>query len=441
MESRDKISNKASLRVPFLSSFLLTAMDFAEKGARAFGYADREVGGLMLATEELFSFYLDQAAPGSALEIGLEDQGYRMVLSITFRAADPDMRPFNLTWHVSQDSEESLDTLGPMIAARSVSSLRLEFADQEQVTIRLTRDRDYPKAAVVSLPSAQDIRALRVVEPSREELFHFSAMVSVSVQTGLPSFMTCPGKAADMLKAGALNALLVRSGEWIVGGVLWRPVSESCLELFGPYCFGGDPGNVIMALLLDETISRVTRTRYRGLLRRQGALAGYERFFDYLGAVRMNGVLGDGERQVYYFRQLMEEAGAAVYCRGRLTGFLQDHYERLSLPRQLRESPIDLRRLSSSSVLTVDLDYPRSSALIRPLRPGQDMEENLRGHLRLLADQGIVNILMEINAARVDEIAFCEALEETGFWPRLLIPDAVQGDVLVYSLADPDEKS
>lgn len=50
-------------------------MEFIDKGAHGFGYNDRETGGMVLAMEELFSFYVQQAAGESAIEIELEDQG------------------------------------------------------------------------------------------------------------------------------------------------------------------------------------------------------------------------------------------------------------------------------------------------------------------------------------------------------------------------------
>src|SRR5512136_1480274 len=143
--------NSAVTRIPFSVPFLPLAMEFVDKGAHGFGYNDRETSGLVLAVEELFSFYSRQAAAGSSVEIELEDQGYRLALSISFRTANPDMRAFNLTWRPSHDSEESLAMLGPMIAARSVSSLRLDFGADERVTLRITRDRDYPLASVVAL--------------------------------------------------------------------------------------------------------------------------------------------------------------------------------------------------------------------------------------------------------------------------------------------------
>jgi hypothetical protein len=424
--------NSAVSRIPFSVPFLPLAMEFVGKGAHGFGYNDRETAGLVLAVEELFAFYARQAAVGSSVEIELEDQGYRLALSVSFRTANPDMRAFNLTWRVSHDSEESLDMLGPMIAARSVSSLRLDFGADERVVIRLTRDRDYPPAEAVPLPPPDVAKAVRPADPSRDDLRHFAAMVAGSGSPFVPSFLVRPGMAADMFAVGHLNAVLALSGDWIVGGVLWRPLTETCVELYGPYLFSDDPDETTLTMLLDEAVGRISHSRARGLLRRQGALPGHERFFDFLGELEMAGISDHGARSVYYFRQLREESGGVVYCSASLAAFLHDQYDRLCLPRQVRESHGDAALSRDASVLAVELDYPLSLAIIRPLCAGRDMAANLAGHLDLLRGEGIHNFIVEINTGRTEDTAFADALAETGFVPRLLIPDAGLGDLVIY---------
>lgn len=423
----------ATARIPFALPFLPLAMEFVDRGARGFGYDDRETGGLVLAMEELFSFYVRQGAPGSVVAIELEDQGYRLALTISFSMANPDMRAFNLTWNVNPDSEESLATLGPMIAARSVSSLRLDFGSDERVALRLTRDRDYPPANPTVLPPPDVAGTLRLSVPSPDDLRHFAAMVVASEAPFIPPFLLYPGMAADMLAAERLSAILVTRGDWIVGGLLWRPMTDACLELYGPYLFGNDLDDRMLTLLMDEAGGRISRTNYRGILRRQGPLAGYERFVDFLGELELSGISGATAHSTYYYRQLKEESGGVVYCHGALASFLADQYARLCLPRQLREASDDRSLLRDVSVLAVELEYARSQAIIRPLCGGKDMVANLSTHLDLLQGEGIKNFLVEINTGRSEDMAFAHALEKTGFVPRLLIPDAGQGDLVIYS--------
>jgi hypothetical protein len=433
MMTQQPIMKKCAMtRIPFSVPFLPLAMEFADKGARGFGYGDREAGGLVLAVEEVFSFYVRQAAGGSVVEIELEDQGYRLALSISFHAANPDMRAFNLTWRVSHDCEESLHMLGPMLAARSVSSLRLDFGADERVVIRMTRDRDYAPASAVPLPPRDVAKAVRPADPSPEDLLHFAAMVTASGSPFLPSFLARPGMAADMLAAGHLHAVLAQGNDWIVGGVLWRPLTDTCIELYGPYLFIDDQDDRTLTMLLDEAIGRISHSRSRGLVRRQGPLPGHERFFDFLGELEMAGIGGHGAHSVYYYRQLREESGGVVYCTASLAAFLREQYDRLCLPRQIRETHGVTALSRDASVLAVELDYPRSLAIIRTLCAGRDMAANLAGHVDLLRGEGIANFIVEINTARSEDTAFADALAETGFVPRLLIPDAGQGDLVIY---------
>jgi hypothetical protein len=214
--------------------------------------------------------------------------------------------------------------------------------------------------------------------------------------------------------------------------LLWRPLTDTCIELYGPYLFNDDMDDIMLTMLLDEAVGRISRSRCRGLLRRQGPLKGHERFFDFLGELKMTGISGAAAHSLYYYRQLKEESGGVVYCNGPLASFLEDQYDRLCLPRQVRRASGDIARLRDASVLAVELEYPRSLAIIRPLCAGKDMAVNLAAHLDLLRGEGICNFIVEINTGRTEDTAFADALAETGFVPRLLIPDAGQGDLVIY---------
>jgi hypothetical protein len=425
-------------RIPFDVAFLALAMEFAAKGARGFGYGDRESDSLVLAVEELFSFYERQAAGGSAVELEMENQGYRLVLSISFCLANPDMRAFNLTWSVNHDSEESIEMLGLMIAARTLSSLRLDFGSDENVVLRLTRDRDYAKAQIAVLPPSDSAAALRLASPNRDDLYHFSAMAASSGSPYLPPFLQRPDMAADMLASGHLDALLLLGGDWILGGVLWKPLTDSCLELYGPYLFIDDPDDRALTQLMDEAVRGISRSRFRGVVRRQGALAGHERFFDFLGEIRLRENNGASANATYYYRQLKEESGGVVYCAGNLAVFLGEQYRQLCLPRQIRAASDCQTGLRDASVLAVELEHARALAIIRPLCSGKDMATNLSDHLVLLRGEGIGNFIVEIDTGRGEEIAFADALERTGFVPRLLIPDAGLGDLIIYDHCNQD---
>jgi hypothetical protein len=419
-------------RIPFKPAFLPLALNFVEGGAKGFGYGDFETRCLMLASDELFSFYAKHAAAGSAVEIEMEDQSYRLLVNISFALANPDMRAFNLTWQVNPESAESLETLGPMIAARTLTGLRPDFGSDDRVVLRLIQEREYPPALHVALPPSGSALTLRIAEPSREDIHHFASMATTQHPPFLPPFLERPGMAADMLAAGHLHALCCWSGEWIIGGVLWKPLTESCQELFGPFVFCPDLEENAISMLLDEVMIRLSRSNSRGLVRRQGPLHDYERFFDFSDEVRLTGQNGETSLTTYYYRQLQEESGSTIYCSGKLSEFLATQYKRLCLPRQLLKSSGLHPSLRDTSVFAVEMEHARSLAVIRLLSDGKDLAANLAAHVELLSAEGIVNFLVEINTSQAEDNAFAGTLEDAGFMPIELIPDAVTGDLVIY---------
>jgi hypothetical protein len=70
---------------------------------------------------------------------------------------------------------------------------------------------------------------------------------------------------------------------------------------------------------------------------------------------------------------------------------------------------------------------------LRLLASGGDLADNLAAHLALLARENVANVLAEVDCGRADEIAFVAALYDAGFRPRLLIPDAGRGDLVVFA--------
>ena len=413
MRAQEK-GRSVTLQVPFEPSFLPLALGFAEQSGRGLGCQERQVHGLLLAVEELFSFYQPQARRSSVLLLEVVDQGYRVVLTLDFEAADPDLRPLNLTWAVDGGQEDSLQTLGPMLAARAVTSLRMEFPDPGRIRLTLTRDRDYPPSPQPQMLPSDQTGPLRLGDLCGEDLFALLVREERSASQGLPVLLGSPGRAVDLWRAGHL-------------GVVWLPWSAGGLERRGPFCPDSASETELPGRLLDEAVSRVSRSRYWGLVRRQGPLDGYERFFDHLGETGR----GSG-REVYYYRHLREEGGAVVYARGHLAAFLREACERLCLPREVREGVERQEELPGGAVLTTELDWTRSRARLLPLRPGCDMVALVREHRVLLERQGIVQLLMELNVGRAREALFAAALEADGWTPRLLIPDAQDGDRVLY---------
>ena len=425
---------RASASFPFAAPFLPLATEFVDKAAAAFGFGQREIVGLTLAVEEIYSCYLEQLAGIAHIDLALVDERYQLRFDLRFRMAHPKLQAFNLTYRVDPDDEGSLSGLGLMIAARSVTRLSIELGRDEQVGLQLIREREYPPATAQPLPAAPATATLALAVPSREDLVYFGGLLAADRAALLPAFLERPAMAADMLAGGALGALLASAGQTLVGGVFWRRLSESTIELYGPYLLFPDRDDALLTRLLDEAVGRISRSGARALLRRQGALRGFERFFDFLGELELASPSVPGETLVWphYYKQLREESGGVVYAEPRFAEFLRAEYDRLFLPRQLRETSAASGD-GDDSVLSVDFEQRRSLATLRLLASGADLADNLAAHLALLARENVANVLAEIDCGRAEEIAFVAALYDAGFRPRLLIPDAGRGDLVVFA--------
>lgn len=423
----------ASARFPCAAAFFPLATAFTEQAAAGFALGPQERYGLVLGVEEVLAFYREQLAAASLLELSLEDQGHQLCLTLSLRLAQPDLRAFNLTYRVDPDDEDSLAGLGPLLAARGVTRLRLEFGSDDRLILGLIQERDYPIASPTPLPPRPERGEIQLLEPSREDIRHFAALVAGLGDPFLPPFLARPGMAADMLASQALGALLAQAGNGLVGGVLWRRLNDATLELFGPYRLYPDPEDALLTRLLDAAVARVARSGARMLLRRQDRLADPGRFFDFLGELSLTLPSGQVLPWPHYYRQLREESGGVVYAEPRFAAFLEAEYARLCLPRQVRVLGDPGGRRAGASLLGIEFETPRALAILRPLAAGADMADNLAAHLDLLAHEAIHNPLVEIDTAQGEATAFTPALYAQGFLPRLLLPDAGQGDLVLFS--------
>jgi len=433
-------SPAATACFPFATAFLPLATTFTEQAARGFALGEREAGQLVLAVEEVFSFYLTCLTAPCTLQLTLTDDLYQVRATLRFPLVNPDLRALNLTHRIDFDDVQSLSSLGLLIAARSVSGLSLAFGAQDEVCMVLTRERSYAPVTPLLPPPMPSPSASRLTPPTRDDLHHFAALLAsqtdATVATFLPMFLQCPGMAADMLAGGALGALLAQCDQGMLGGVLWRRLSDATFEVFGPYLFYPSGADDLQTQLLDAAVSQLARTGARALLRRQGPLVSYAQFFDLLGELNLRIPGPEGERSVvwtHYHRQLGEPACGVVYAEPRLAAFLRERYEHLSLPRQVRETVTQNEGRSGASLLSVAFEQRRSLATLRPQVAGCDMTENLASHLSLLAHEGIRNVMFEIDTGRRDDTAFAPALYTHGFLPRLVIPEAGVGDLIVFA--------
>jgi hypothetical protein len=116
--------------------------------------------------------------------------------------------------------------------------------------------------------------------------------------------------------------------------------------------------------------------------------------------------------------------------------FLHARYDGLVLPREILTSIWEGERRDTHSALTVRFDRPAQIVRLRPAWDGEDAARNIADHVRVLTDEGFANIFFEMDLGRPWQCLMTPALLERGFAPALLLPNAGEGDVVVFQLRD-----
>ena len=218
------------------------------------------------------------------------------------------------------------------------------------------------------------------------------------------------------------------------GGLLWRWLGDRLVECYGPYLFG-QPA-VIARLLLDRLLGDLAKSPAVGLLCRYPAPDLPADYFEALGTLRHHAPDGSVTEIPAYYRSLIEDAGAIAWSHPALRPFLTSEYRRLAFARSL--APVDAagEGVDPRSGLSAEFNRPAGEVTLRPLWWGADAEANLREHVRVLRQEGLYDLFFELDLGRAWQGHFAPALLATGFSPRVILPHAGQGDLLVFQHED-----
>ncbi len=151
--------------------------------------------------------------------------------------------------------------------------------------------------------------------------------------------------------------------------------------------------------------------------------------FEILGKLPRKG----GSSQEALYCSLREDTGGPIYLHASLEEPLRKMAERLCLPRELRSSEPPLHRIPEASALGVRTDLPRKEAYLFCLAPGRDGRENVLSHLKILRSQGMEDIFFLLDLGQFEDLPMGGFLMEAGFLPRLLLPWAGRGDLLLWT--------
>jgi hypothetical protein len=432
---------KVSLELPARSDFLPLVQDCVEKGAALFGLKDAQLMGLNLAVEEIFLHLCRVSRAGEAVALTLVPAPTGVDVRFSVPSGALRLGGLNI---VAADAIESLldqedfNQIGLLLAAGFIDFFSLQMTADQRCLLNLRQERGYP--AVPPLKSAkknQPSPPFRIVkQPSSETL----QQACLQVAAHYPSYMYAvqfrqPGKFADLVRGGELQALVVEDAIGTICGMLsWVADSGKAIRFHGPYVFV-DQHQDISTLLVEECISRIARTRANIMFTTQATEELPMEQFETLGTLSYCPEEDSCVTLTSCYRHLREDRGLAVWSHPDLEPFLRSEYERLVLLRDIRLTGDHGAGRDDNSVFGLDLDKESRLAIIRPLLDGRDIGDNLALHLTHLVKRQVSNVLCIIDLGLGWQAAMSRELLQQGFVPRLIEPLAGKGDCVVFQYA------
>lgn len=412
--------------------FLPLATSFVEHAALVYGLGRDEALSLALATEEIFTYFCQGVSTDVPLVMTCSRGGYYVTEEIRFSAKHFDMRGFNLTARPSFDDDVAVQETGLLIASRMVD--RFGFAgDEKGMRVTLVKEKAYPATGDMAVPTPRPLQEYVARAPQPEELKLFVLLVNACYPPELaPGAFAFPGKVVDMAAWGEIfPKIAVDASGRIGGGIVWRWDGDRLVEFLGPYVFNQHPDLPIARDLVKACINAIARTSAVGLINRYPTPELPEEYFERLGSLVVPGPEGATELTAFY-RHLKEDAGATVWSHPAIEGFLKAEYRRLAFAREMMPVREDGELPSPFSVLSAEFDRAGRRVTLRPVWWGRDAPELVAAHVDVLMREHVGGLLFEMDLGKPWQCHFAPALVECGFTPRLVLPYAGKGDLVVF---------
>ena len=427
------MNQSVKLQIPASERFLPLVVSLVEKAAETFGLPQRETLSLNLAVEEIFVHIASAIEKAENVEItcSREQTGVRTVFE--FPASRLNLGAFNITAGFRPDGETGLETLGLFLAARSVDRLKIERPQEDRVRLTLEKEKPYPLAQDEEPPQAATRPEYTIKESSSAEIGLLAKLiVHHGSEEEYPEYFHYSDRLADLNMAGQISAFIgVDPGELVGGGFLWRWLSPRTVECYGPYVFGSHKDTDLSSQLVEKLIGHLARSSCISLVVQYASASFPAGYFQQLGC--LENLVGRYSRTVH-IRMLKEDPGNLVWAVPPLSDFLRDTYQRLALPREIRDPGPQSRYRDDDSVLLTHLDKVTNSATMNLAALGGDIEANLANHLSFFREKKIANVYFHLDLGDSDQAGIIGPLHKCGFEPMLVIPYGGRGDLAIYQL-------
>ncbi len=429
-----KSRKEISVNIPVLLPFLPLATSFVEKGAIAMGLEDSKSIEITIAVEEIFTYLCGITSGDQSVEIRCSGREYYIVVEIIFVARELNIRVFNITETISPEEESGLAEMGLLIASRFVDRLRVNLDEVGKYRLALIKERSYPEPAEEPLPETGDSEDSVIKKPEPEELKLLSRLVREYYRNKYyPGYLMYPGKLVDMVKSGEYSAAIaLDSAGRIGGGIIWHWSGNKTVECSGPYLFYHNRESAISRALVEECLARIAKTSAIGLINRYPSEDLPQDYFELLGELAFFDKNGNTLKIPAYHRQLHEDPGASVWAHPDMEQYLRAEYDRLVFPREIRLVKDEGERTNMFSVLSADFNKSQGTVTIHPVQSGKDISKNLGKHLYLFEKESYKTVFFEMDLGISWHTAFAPSLIKEGFTPRLILPHAGWGDIVVF---------
>jgi anti-sigma regulatory factor (Ser/Thr protein kinase) len=431
-----KTNRPLYLKIPAEEAFIRLSPGFVGQAALGLGLDEEAADELSLAAEEVIAYLARIGAPGGEVEIRCFAGSHYIQADFSFPLESLRLRAFNMTATVSFEDEAGLEEMGLLIASRMTDRFRISRRANGNPELSLIKERVYPEITDIAPENTKALTRFSLREPDPAEIKWFLRQVVHAYLPALyPPEFRYPGKIVDMTAAGDYRLLLAvgPAGE-IGGGIAWKWEGLKTVELFGPYIFHPESSPQMAGELMDACIGSVARTSALVLIHRMPTPELPEGYLEALGAIGIHGADGACHTVTAYFREMHEDMGCAVWSHPDLNPFLETEYRRLVFPREVRPVSSDGEAGDTQSVLSAEMDRRLGRATLRPIWPGADRLENLSAHLTLLRNEGLTSVFFEMDIGCAWQTEFTPALFTLGFMPRMILPHAGAGDLVIFEL-------
>lgn len=419
------------------SDFLPVVTAFVEKSSIALGLGHDEALRLTLASEEIFSYICSIIGEDKELEVACTGGLYFVAVDFSFDRVELSLQAFNITAGVTSSEMEDLEDMGLLIAARSVDQFSLEELPDGRLLLRLIKNKVYPFPEDIKPPEIPPLSSYSIKTPTKDEIKVLSCLILRDYGDHIiPHAFRYPGRLVDMVSSTLYRiAIAVDERGLIGGGAMWRRMNEKVVEFYGPYLFNQGDNRQMAESLFNACIEQIARTEIIGLLCRFTTDWFPSALFEPIGTAVLHREKGGSKEITWYFRSLHEDIGTHVYAPKRLSNYLEHVYRELALPREVYITDYSGEHMGEHSVFASDFDRELNQVTVRPLWPGRDSVENIKGHLAAFKKEHILNIFFAVDLGVTAQVSLVDSLMECDFEPKILIPYGGRSDLVIFQFS------